>query len=59
MKRFDCDQTPDSDLRLKLNKETTEYHLYYKADSCALQVLSSIPLKISSFIFAFILVFLF
>lgn len=59
MKRFECDQISNSDYALKLNKETTDYHLFYKADSCALQVLSSIHLKISSFIFALILIFLF
>ena len=59
MKRFNCDQASNSDALNSLKKKTDELHLFYNAESCALQVLSSAAIKISTLIFGLILVFLF
>lgn len=59
MGRFDCDQISNFDKINSLTKKTEELHLFYNAESCALQVLSAKTLKISTLIIALILAFIF
>lgn len=59
MKRFNCEQVSNSEDLTGLKKKTDELHLFYNAEPCALQVLSSSGIKISTLILAIILVFLF
>jgi len=59
MRRFDCEQISNSDALASLKKKTDELHLFYGTESCAMQVLSSNAIRISSFILALILVLLF
>ncbi len=58
MKRFDCDQVSNSYYLTALNKKTEELHLFYGAESCALEVLSSVSIKLSALILSIILGFL-
>lgn len=59
MKRFECDQVSESSTFSSLKRKTDDLHLFYNAESCAMQVLSSTAIKISGFILALILAFLF
>jgi len=58
LSRFQLYQISNSDTINDLTKKTEELHLFYKAESCAMQVLSANALKISTLFIAFIMAFI-